>query len=218
MYDTKDLILDRLRLVAPAVDEAMAAAILQAETRAKGFDHHRFPHTRPLSIRQDVRLALEADVLLGGWRVAGDPRKMGQLILVDGTSGMELRFLKAPYTQPDRIPHAGRNSTRRSVWAQQPIPELRHVGGHAQTQGLRGVKFLLIWAYLDADVRTNGYDLRVVHTLEAGKFGASTLCDVDLAIPRGGILREGDLRFAGLDDEEDLFSFGLEAEEGADSL
>ncbi|MGD8214272.1 hypothetical protein [Aestuariimicrobium sp. Y1814] len=60
MDDTSRLILDRVGAIAPSLDEAMASAILQAETRARGLDHARFPHYRPLSIRQDVRLTLEA--------------------------------------------------------------------------------------------------------------------------------------------------------------
>lgn len=212
MDGIRSLLLARMQVIAPALDEAMAHAILRAEDRARGFEHGRFPHSRPLTIRQDVRLALEVDELPGGWEVAGDPRKMGQLILQDCDTGISLRFLKAPYTQPDRIPHAGGNAARRTAWAQQPIPGLSRVGG-LSAEGIRGASFLLIWAYLDACRRTDGYDLRVVHPLEPGRFGSATQCDLDLTIPRGGILGEENLRFVGLDSEEDLFSFGLADEE-----
>ena len=88
MSPVTNLVLNRVQLIAPRIDEAMASAIVQAETRAQGFEQDRFPHIRPLNIRQDVRLSLEAEPLPGGWRVEGDPRKMGQLLLVDSETGM----------------------------------------------------------------------------------------------------------------------------------
>lgn len=64
-------------------------------------------------------------------------------------------------------------------------------------------------AYVEPADRTAGYILRVVHTLVPGAFGKSTLCDLDLIIPRGGRIDVGDLAFSGSDGEEDLFLFGL---------
>ena len=58
MSPVTNLVLNRVQLIAPRIDEAMASAIIQAETRAQGFDQDRFPHIRPLNIRQDVRLSL----------------------------------------------------------------------------------------------------------------------------------------------------------------
>lgn len=212
-------VLDRVALIAPQLDEAMAGAILQAETRSAGFDHERFPHTRPMNVRQDVRLALEAEEPLpGGWQVAGDPRKMGQLLLVDPETGMTIRFLKAPYSQPDQIPHAGYNPARRQAWTgrpldQRPLPELGTSGRLTGTGALRGETFLVLWAYKDAADRTAGYDLRIVHTRAPGAFGKSTPCDLNLEIPRGGIINEENLRFVGSDEDEELFAFDIPADE-----
>ncbi|MEL4356674.1 MULTISPECIES: hypothetical protein [unclassified Luteococcus] len=209
-----ELVLSRVRLIAPLIDDAMGGAILQAEARAVGFDHARFPHTRPLNIRQDVRLALEeAEPLPDGWRVEGDPRKMGQLLLVDSTTGMTIRFLKAPYSQPDRIPHAGYNPARRKAWSNEPIqttlPSLGRVSSLTGRANLRGETFLLIWSYKDPQNREDGYDLRIVHTRAPGAFGKATPCDLDLVIPRGGLINEEDLSFVGSDEDGDLFTFDL---------
>lgn len=216
MDDIRTLILNRVRAIAPVLDEAMAAAMVRAEERAKGFEHGRFPHTRPLTIRQDARLVLEGVPLPDEWQVRGDSRKMGQLVLHDGITGMNLRFLKAPYTQSDRIPHAGHNNARRVAWTQARLhpllPGFRR-SGLAEVPALADETFLLIWAYLDPNRRMDGYDLRIVHPLEPGRFGARTLCDLDLTIPRGGILGEENLRFVGVGDDEDLFGFDLADED-----
>lgn len=212
MERVSQLVLDRVGVIAPLLDEAMAGAILQAETRARGLGHPRYPHLRPLTIRADVREALEAEPLPAGWRIAGDPRKMGQLILVDEISGMTLRMLKAPYTQPDGVPHAGANQARRVAWTQSPFPDHATQSALIDEAMLAGQCFLLIWAYVDPDDRTAGYTLRVVHTLVPGAFGESTRCDLDLVIPRGGQVDEGNLAFAGSDADEDLFLFDLPSE------
>lgn len=215
-----ELILNRVALITPALDEAMAAAIEQAERRAMGFEHRRFPHTRPLNIRQDVRLALEEQPLPDGWEIDGDPRKMGQLLLVDRRTGMTVRFLKAPYSQPDRIPHAGQNPARRGAWTnrslQSALPSLGREGALAHVSGLKDETFLLIWAYVNPDERTDGYDLRIVHTREPGAFGKATRCDLDLTIPRGGHINQDNLRFVSSEEDEDLF-FDIPGESDEDS-
>ncbi len=218
-----DLVLSRLQLIAPLLDEAMGGAILQAETRARGFDHARFPHTRPLNIRQDVRLALEAvQPLPDGWRIDGDPRKMGQLLLVDDVTGMTIRFLKAPYSQPDQIPHAGPNPARRKAWSneslQAALPSLGQVSSLTSRVSLHGETFLLIWSYKDAQNREDGYDLRIVHTRAPGAFGKATPCDLDLVIPRGGLVNEDDLRFVGSDEDGDLFTYDIPEENDTEGL
>lgn len=203
------IVLERIGVIAPLLDEAMAGAILQAETRAFGLAHPRYPHLRPLTIRADLREALEAEPLPEGWRIDGDPRKMGQLILVDEVSGMRLRVLKAPYSQPDRVPHAGSNHARRAEWTQPPFSELATRSALLDDTHLAGQVFLLLWTYVDPEDRAAGYTLRVVHTLVPGAFGEATRCDLDLLIPRGGAVGEGDLAFAGSDADEDLFLFSL---------
>ena len=197
MSPVTSLVLNRVQLIAPRIDEAMASAIVQAETRAQGFEQDRFPHIRPLNIRQDVRLSLEAEPLPGGWRVEGDPRKMGQLLLVDSETGMTVRFLKAPYTQPS-LGDAGTLAKR--------------------TDGLHGETFLLIWAWKDPSDRESGYDLRIVHTRAPGAFGKATPCDLDLVIPRGGLVNEDGLRFVGSDEDSDLFIFDIPDENDTEGL
>ncbi|QQY14065.1 hypothetical protein JMX53_06685 [Cutibacterium avidum] len=227
MSPVTSLVLNRVQLIAPRIDEAMASAIIQAETRAQGFEQDRFPHIRPLNIRQDVRLSLEAEPLPGGWRVEGDPRKMGQLLLVDSETGMTVRFLKAPYTQPDHVPHAGYNPARRETWSNEPLdtslqtalPSLGDAGTLAKrTDGLHGETFLLIWAWKDPSDRESGYDLRIVHTRAPGAFGKATPCDLDLVIPRGGLVNEDGLRFVGSDEDSDLFIFDIPDENDTEGL
>ena len=82
MGPVAELVLDRVGAIAPLLDEAMASAILQAEKRAHGLAHERYPHLRPLTIRADVREALMVESLPKGWHIDGDSRKMAQLILV----------------------------------------------------------------------------------------------------------------------------------------
>ena len=212
MVDTKQLLMSRMQALTPALDEAIAWAIIRAETRATGLDHDRFPHLRPMTIRADVRLALEDSTSLHGWQVAGDSRKMAQLLLEDQQTGLELRFLKSPFSQPDRIPHAGQNQARRRTWSQRPLP-LAAPGQLIVDTGLAGVTLLLLWSYQDATQRTEGFDLRIVHTLEPGAFGRATVCDLDLVVPRSGILREEDLRFVVSEEEEDLFLIDVPADD-----
>ena len=212
MGPVAELVLDRVGAIAPLLDEAMASAILQAEKRAHGLAHERYPHLRPLTIRADVREALMVESLPKGWHIDGDSRKMAQLILVYEVSGMSLRMLKAPYTQQDRVPYAGASRARREVWAQQPLPDVSAQSTLADAETLTGHVFLLLWAYVDPADRVAGYILRVVHTLVPGAFGKSTPCDLDLIIPRGGRIDVGDLAFSGSDGEEDLFLFDLPAD------
>ena len=212
MVDTTQLLMSRMQALTPALDEAIAWAIIRAEARAAGLDHDLFPHFRPMSIRADVRLALQDSTSLHGWQVGGDSRKMGQLLLRDQQTGLVLRFLKSPSSQPDGIPQAGHNRARQHLYRQPPLP-LSTSGPFNANSGLAGVTLLLLWSYQDATRRTEGFDLRIVHTLEPGAFGRTTLCDLDLVVPRGGILREEDLRFAVSEEEEDLFLIDVPADE-----
>ncbi|WP_366181235.1 hypothetical protein ABXS69_03810 [Actinomyces timonensis] len=122
---------------------------------------------------------------------------------------MRLRVLKAPCSQPDRVPHAGSNRARRTEWTQPPFAELATRSALLDGAHLAGQVFLLLWTYVDPEGRAAGYTLRVVHTLVPGAFGEATLCDLDLLIPRGGDVGEDNLAFVGSDADEDLFLFNL---------
>lgn len=45
-------------------------------------------------MRAEMREYLETNRMANDWKVAGDPRKMGQLLLINPALSMEMQFLK----------------------------------------------------------------------------------------------------------------------------
>ncbi len=186
------------------LDEAVAEAIGRAESSASRYDHRQFAFFRPLVVRMETRQILETRGLPGNWRVGGEPRNMGQLIL-QKPDVMELRFLKGNPIQPGNIPHAGTSAARRAYWRQDALV----AWPDAPTTPLH---FLLVWNYLDAAHRDEGFSLDVAHPTSPGRYGRRVPCDLIAPLPRGGTMFE-ELKPFAYDDDENLFGISVAEEE-----
>ena len=79
--------------LSPAMWAAHGAALQDADSRMRGLAHERYPALRPLVARASLREFLMADEILPpGWRVAGRPQQMAQLIIE--SDDVTARFLK----------------------------------------------------------------------------------------------------------------------------
>ena len=149
---------------------AQASSIAESEARLEGYAHQTYPHLRPAVTRVAMREALRQEALPSGWKLGGSPQQSGQLLIV--RDSIELRFLKErSLTYPGGVPAAGCNNARQAWWRQPqlPLPELER---HTTTlSGIEPARFLLLWDYLSPDRREEGFTLRIVHTIGAGKYG-----------------------------------------------
>lgn len=189
------------------LDEALAVAIAQAEQECVAYRHEDYRFIRALHVRLAVRQELERLGLPDAWQLAGNPARMGQLILQD-PGRTSLRLLRANPLQPNRVPHAGSNQARIRVWQQPPLDP------NWPAAPTEEVVFLALWDYIDEENRLDGFNLRFVHPIGAGKYRGTVPCDLDVAIPRHGTTFEN-LEFLPQDQDEDLFGSYeiLEAEE-----
>ena len=190
--------------LSPVLWSAHGAALQDADSRMRGIAHESYPALRPLVARASLREFLMADeVLPHGWRVAGKPQHMGQLIVE--SDGVSARFLKeSPTVFPGGVPAAGRNEARRAFWQ----PSLLEVEDMAPTLNL-----LLLWDYITPGRAETGFTLRLVHPKAPGRCGGRT--PIDASIPLSGDLDMfRSLRFAEAqeDSQEDFFA-QIDAEE-----
>lgn len=189
------------------LDEALAEAIARAERECAAYRHEDYRFIRALHVRLAARQELDRLGLPGQWQLAGNPARMGQLILQD-PGRTSLRLLRANPLQPNHVPHAGSNQARIRVWQQPPLDP------NWPTDSSQETVFLALWNYNDEQNRLDGFSLRFVHPVGAGKYRGKVPCDLDVEIPRHGTTFE-DLEFLPQDQEEDLFGSYeiLEAEE-----
>ncbi|MFY9262283.1 MAG: hypothetical protein GX483_02435 [Actinomycetaceae bacterium] len=207
--DAKLLLNESISPLAPYLDDAFANAIASTQRALKLFSPSQHPHLFSIHVRASVRNCLENETLPNGWAVCGDSRKMEQLLLRNEIFGVTLRVLKYSPTQPDQIPIAGDNRARKKAWEQLPLPNFPFKSVPENSADVTNQVFLLLWAPNNLNDPEGGFTLRVVHTLEPGRIGKRTLCDLDILIPRGGIINENSLRFISSNDEEDLFPFDI---------
>ncbi|MDO5619753.1 hypothetical protein [Kocuria sp.] len=192
------LVEQEVKKLASSLYEATSTGVQEAQTRCRGWKHETYPHFRPLVVRIGLREHLVATGLPPGWEIAGNPGLMGQVYLKHPELGVKLRFLKERRsTYPGGVPVAGKNPARRRAW-EQPLPglEVRRLRPEPE------VEFLLLWDYVVTSL--GEFRLRLVHTLEPGRYGQAVRCDVDVDIQPGGELI-GDFQFRGGDDDPDLF-------------
>ena len=196
-------------LLGPRLYEGMSFAIQDAAGRAKGLDHTKYPHLRPLLTRSSLREHLEAEGLPARWQIGGNPSLMGQLYLSETTLGLKLRVLKERRrTYPGGVPIAGLSPTRRLTW-QAPLFPISAITPPAQVPVN---ELLLLWDYADKDKIKEGFTLRIVHTVEAGQHGRPVRCDIDFAVKTGGTIFEN-LTFTGDADEENFFATEAEIDD-----
>lgn len=111
------------------------------------------------------------EILPPGWRIAGRPQQMAQLIIE--SDDVTARFLKeSPAVFPGGVPAAGRNGARQAFWqpslleVDSPIPQLN---------------LLLLWDYNTPGSADDGFTLRLVHPKGPGRYLGRT--PIDASIP-----------------------------------
>lgn len=207
--EIRQLIEFQAQQLGPSLHLGVATALAGAIKRTQGLDRGKYPHLLPLTMRAEMREFLETNRLAAGWKVAGDPRLMGQLLLAQDEHRLELRFLKERRrTYPGGVPAAGPNRSRREVWGQLPLDFPVPIA--AELMG--PVRLLLLW-----DTAGSGDDLefslRIVHTIAAGVYGSAVPCDLILDVNDGGEIFKH-LEFAGSPDEDhDFFVVDIDREE-----
>lgn len=185
----------------PVLHAGVATSLAGALKRTKGLAYTKYPHLMPLTMRAEMREYLEANPMVNDWRVEGDPRKMGQLLLAQEDLNLELRFLKERRrSYPNGVPVAGKNKTRRDVWVAVPLDFALLA---AATPKAEPVRLLLLWDFLDTQT-LDQFTLRIVHTLAPGVYGKSVPCDLILDVKDGGGIFKR-LEFTGSPDDDDLF-------------
>ena len=99
---------------------------------------------------------------------------------------------------------AGHNTARRQYWTQDTLPDLPD--GQTDT---RPSELLLLWDLAGTDPAETAFTLRVVRTLEPGRYGKAVPVDLSLDIDATG----GDwerLRFPDSDEPDDFFAVRLD--------
>lgn len=186
----------------PVLHAGVATSLAGALSRNKGLKHPKYPHLMPLTMRAEMREYLEANPMPNDWEVEGDPRKMGQLLLVHPHLNMEMQFLKERRrSYPGGVPTAGKNKGRRQRWFNDPLD--LDLTEPAHVDGPDPVRLLLLWDFLDAEA-LDQFGLRIVHPLEPGVYGRAVPCDLILDVNDGGEIFKS-LEFTGSPDEDDLF-------------
>lgn len=185
----------------PSLHAAVATSLAGALGRNAGLRHSKYPHLMPLTMRAEMRECLERKPMVNDWKVDGDSRKMGQLILARPDLNMEMQFLKERRgTYPGGVPTAGRNETRRQRWINDPL-DLDLSGGEANE--ISPVRLLLLWDFLEPQT-LDQFTLRVVHPLKPGRYGKAVPCDLILEVNDGGEIFKS-LEFTGSASDENLF-------------
>src|SRR5438067_840419 len=92
--DVRRMIEQQANALGPVLHTGVATALAAAGRRRQGLEHARYPHLLPFLMRAELREFLESNQLPDGWKVEGDPRKMGQLLLINEKNNLVTRFLK----------------------------------------------------------------------------------------------------------------------------
>jgi len=203
------------RALGPTLHTGMATSLLAADGHMGRLRHTKYPHMLPMRLRCELREFLEEEGLPAGWRTGGDPRLMAQLFLSNDDLGLKLRVLKERRrTYPGGVPVAGRNAARREQWIAEPLPlELPLAVVKQQRKG--PIPLLLLWDFAGEDLTS--FSLRIVHTLEAGVYGKRVALDLNLEVQTGGTIFDR-LAFRGSPEDDDLFGYSAELDEGEEGL
>lgn len=185
----------------PVLHAGVATSLAGALKRNQGLKHAKYPHLMPLTMRAEMREYLEANPMVNDWKVDGDSRKMGQLLLAQKDLNLEMRFLKERRrSHPGGVPVAGKNKARRDVWADVPLDFALLAAAAPKSEPVR---LLLLWDFLNAQT-LDQFTLRIVHTLAPGVYGKAVPCDLILDVNDGGEIFKR-LEFTGSPDDDDLF-------------
>lgn len=189
-------------VLGPVLHAGVATSLAGALTRNKGLQHTKYPHLLPLTMRAEMREYLEVTPMANGWKVDGDSRKMGQLLLAHTDLNMEMRFLKERRrSYPGGVPTAGTNKIRRQQWSNDPLD--LDLPSTAHRDSADPVRLLLLWDFAGAHT-LDQFRLRIAHPLEPGVYGKAVTCDLILDVNDGGEIFKS-LEFTGSPDDDDLF-------------
>lgn len=210
---THSLIANQTALLAPDVYDSVSLGLAGARSRMRGIEVRKYPAQFSGLVRMEAREDLEARALAPGWTVAGDPRQMAQLLLVNDEHKMVLRFLKENRANKNRVPHAGSNRARRDVWSSRDTPFDFVLDESKLLDEDEYMTCLLLWGPVDPADLDLGFTLRVVHTIEAGNHRTGVVCDLEIELLQGGNIYDH-LEFAGADEGGDLFEVEIAEENG----
>ena len=203
----KETLESHVAALGPSLYETMSTATAKVVKSVSDIPHHKYPHVRPALTRTHWRQELEANPLPLGWTVAGNTRLNGQTFLYHPHLNARMRILKERRnTTPGGIPTAGYSPTRQQYWSA-PLPGLDD-----SHPAFNPTNLLLCWDYASNE-NLEDFQLRVVHTLEPGRFGEAVKCDFMVDIEPGGSIYNY-RSFRGSDDPEDFFtSINLDEDE-----
>ncbi len=212
--DVRQVIEVQAEALGPVLHSGVATALAAARKRGRGLEHPKYPHLLPFLMRAELREFLETNRLPDGWVVNGDPRLMGQLLLVNAEHNLATRFLKERRrTYPNGVPTAGANGARQQFWTNIPLDLdfLSLESDPATRRRIGPVQLLLLWDFLKPQ-NLDEFTLRVVHTLSPGVYGRTVPCDLVLDVKDGGEIFNR-LAFKGSEEEQNFFAVELDHEE-----
>lgn len=193
----------------PVLYAGVSTALAGSRKRNAGLGHETYPHLIPTTLRCELREYLRTHHMPPGWAIAGDPRKMGQLMLSHSELGLNVRFLKERrHTYPAGIPVAGSNAARRQSWISDPLDF--PIPAPTRPKG-EPLHLLLLWDFLSKE-QLDQFTLRIVHTLAPGVYGHAVPCDLIFDVQAGGSVYSR-LAFEGFPDEGDLFTVDVAEED-----
>ena len=204
-----EMIVAAARDVAQVVTDVMAGALDASERECAARSHSKYPSLRPHHLRVAARDGFEDADLPAGWRLGGDSRKSGQLLLV--TDFLSMRLLKErALTYPGGVPVAGSNEARREYYSNRAFANGTLFSLDPEMS--EPINTLLLWDYQDPFNRRGGLNIRVVHPNGPGVYGHHV--PIDLSIP---LLSDpgfySELRFATDNVPEDFFTTSISSEE-----
>lgn len=215
--EIRPVITHEAAVLSGTLNDSLAAALSHAKHDTKRYTYERFPFLMPMALRCAMRIELEAAELPTGWRLGGDSRLMGQLLLSNDEHCIDLRFLKERRrSYPGGVPPAGRNRARIAAYSSRetPLPglECNDLG----TSEVERTTILWVWDLVGSLSEEHpAFAQRLVHTTAPGVYGRAVPCDLSLdLLPTGEIFDR--LEFAGGEDDTDFFSVELDetAEDG----
>jgi hypothetical protein len=204
--EVRPFITQEAGVLSGTLTEGMATAMGQARADSRRYPHKKFPHAMPMLLRCGMRMELEKQPLPAGWKLAGDSRLMGQLMLSHPELAIDLRFLKERRrTYSGSVPAAGRNPARRRAWS----GDIAFPFEVESTEPER-TTILWVWDFVgEPHDEDTGFTQRLVHTIAPGTYGRAVPCDLSLdLLPGGGIFDR--LEFAGGEDSTDFFHVQLD--------
>lgn len=194
---------DQLAPLATPLYEGLAHSLAYAKQHNARYAFKDQPHLWSLTARAEMREFYADHSLPEGWRLGGDPRRMGQLMFVNDDHGLDVSFVKENRrVHAGGLPPAGPGRARRRKWAS---PALFEMDGNYERADR--IALLHAWDYqVDPAGRVDldAFDTRIVHTIEPGDFGRPVGCNFFFKILPSGDLHTTQ-RFDGDAAEEDFF-------------